>query len=103
MFNDYRYIALIKIITILYIRLSITHPLPNDLDDGGHDGDGKHGHGHGRYGNGGHGHGGLTPFPTTQMIVAMMEMAVAVRAGGAKLVMYCIIETCDQGNHIKMH
>ena len=29
-------------------------------------------------------------------MVAMMEMAVAVRAGGAKLVMYCMMETWDQ-------
>ena len=35
----------------------------------------------------------LTPLPRTQMMVAMMEMAVAVSAGGAKLVMYCMIDT----------
>ena len=27
------------------------------------------------------------------MMVAMMEMAVAVRAGGARLVMYCMMDT----------
>ena len=35
----------------------------------------------------------LTPLPRTQMMVAMMEMAVAVRAGGAMLVIYCMMDT----------
>ena len=41
----------------------------------------------------------LTDLPSTQMMVAMMEMAVAVRAGGARLVMYCMIDTWYVGNH----
>ena len=41
----------------------------------------------------------LTDLPITQRMVAMMEIAVAVRAGGAKLVMYCMIDTSNVGNH----
>ena len=35
----------------------------------------------------------LTACPITQMMVDMMEMAVAVRVAGARLVTYCMIDT----------